>query len=140
MPGRYRFLEHTADVLFEAYGKNFREALENAAEAMFSVMCEIGKLKEEKSFVIEEEADSLENLTVFTLSAILSESEIEEVLPKRFKVEKFAQRNGIFRIGGRVYGSRWENGKVKTCIKAVTHHLTKVERNGKFTVRVLLDI
>lgn len=137
---KYRFLEHTADVLFEAYGKNFEEALQNAAEAMFSVMCDTKKLKEEKSFRVEEHADSLENLTVFTLSTILSESEINEVLPKRFEVESFAQKDGVFSIRGKVHGGRWESGKVKTGIKAVTHHLIKVERNGKFTIRVLLDI
>jgi SHS2 domain-containing protein len=137
---RYRFLEHTADVLFEAYGKNFEGALENAAEAMFRVMCDTSKLKEEKSFSVEEHADSLENLTVFTLSAILSGTEIEEVLPKRFKVGRFSQKNGVFSIEGQVYGGRWASGKVKTSIKAVTHHLIKVEGNGTFTIRVLLDI
>ena len=137
---KYRFLEHTADVLFESYGNSFEEALENAAEAMFSVMCDTGKLKEERSFVVEEEADSLENLTVFTLSAILSQSEIDEVLPKRFRVEKFSKSGGVFSISGKVHGGKWESGKVKTDIKAVTHHLIKVEGDKKFTIRVLLDI
>ncbi|NYZ75727.1 archease [Candidatus Micrarchaeota archaeon] len=138
--GKYRFLEHTADVLFEAYGKSFEEALENAAEAMFVVMCDTGRLEEDRSFIVEEQADSLENLTVFTLSAILSQSEISEVLPKRFKVEKFEKKGGVFSARGRVFGGKWEGAKVKTNIKAVTHHLIKVEGNGKFTVRVLLDI
>jgi SHS2 domain-containing protein len=137
---KYRFLEHTADVLFESYGKSFEEALENAAEAMFSVMCDAGKLNEERSFAVKEEADSLENLAVFTLSAILSQSEIDEVLPKRFMVEKFAKKGGVFSISGKVYGGKWESGKVKTDIKAVTHHLIKVEGNGKFMIRILLDI
>jgi SHS2 domain-containing protein len=137
---RYRFLEHTADMLFEAYGKSFEDALENAAEAMFSVMCKISSLNEEKSFSIEEQADNLENLTVFSLSAMLSGSEIGEVLPKRFKVEKFTHKDGVFSIRGKVYGGRWDSGKVKINIKAVTHHLIKVEGNGRFTIRVLLDI
>jgi SHS2 domain-containing protein len=137
---KYRFLEHKADVLFEAYGKSFESALGNAAEAMFSVMSDISKLREEKSFSVEEHADSLENLTVFTLSTILSESEIREVLPKEFKVEKFFQKNGIFNLKGKVSGGQWESGKVKINIKAVTHHLAKVEGNGKFTIRVLLDV
>lgn len=137
---KYRFLEHTADVLFEAYGKDFEEAIQNAAEAMFSVMCDTKKLKEERSFSVEEHADSLENITVFTLSTILSESEINEVLPKRFEVESFSQKGGVFSIRGIVHGGAWESGKVKTDVKAVTHHLIKVEGNGKITIRVLLDI
>ncbi len=137
---KYRFLEHTADILFEAYGKSFEDALENAAEAMFSIMCDVKKLREERNFRVEEKADSLENLAVFTLSAILSQSEINEVLPKRFKVERFIQKDGVFSVMGNVYGGRWDGRRVKTDIKAVTHHLIKVEGNGKFTIRVLLDI
>ena len=137
---RYRFLEHTADVLFEAYGDSFEEALENAAEAMFSVMSRTGKTEGEKSFRVEEEADSLENLAVFTLSTILSECEIRQVLPRRFKVEKLAESADGFRIAGRVFGGEWDSKKIKTNIKAVTHHLLKIQRNGKVAIRVLLDI
>jgi SHS2 domain-containing protein len=140
MVERYRFLEHTADVLFEAYGSTFEAALENAAEAMFSVMSRMDKLKEERSFQVEERAESLENLAVFTLSAILSESEIEEVMPKRFKVESLVHKNGEFMLKGKVFGGKWEGRKVKTEIKAVTHHLLRVEKNGKVSIRVLLDI
>ena len=140
MPERYHFLEHTADVLFEAYGSTFESALENAAEAMFSVMSHIDKLNGEMSFQVEEHADSLENLTVFTLSAILSESEIEKIMPKKFKVESIEHKNGEFLLKGKVYGEKWEGKKVKREIKAVTHHLLKVEKNGKVSIRVLLDI
>jgi SHS2 domain-containing protein len=137
---KYRFLEHTADVLFEAYGDSFESALENAAEAMFSVMSHTEKLSEGRSFVVEEEADSLENLTVFTLSTILSESEIREVLPKRFAVERLAKKEGGFKLTGKVFGDGWERGKVKTDVKAVTHHLLKIKKDGKVSIRVLLDI
>jgi len=137
---RYRFLEHTADVLFEAYGSTFEAALENAAEAMFGVMSHTDKLKEERSFKVAEHADSLENLVVFTLSEILSESEIQKVLPKRFKVESIAQKDGEFVLNGEVFGGEWEGKKVKTEIKAVTHHLLKVEKNDRVSIRVLLDI
>jgi len=140
MAGRYRFLEHTADVLFEAYGSTFEAALESAAEAMFSVMSRIDELREERSFHVEERAGSLENLTVFTLSAILSGSEIEDVMPKRFEVESLEHRGGEFLLKGKVHGEKREGKKVKREIKAVTHHLLKIERNGKVSIRVLLDI
>ena len=43
----YKFLEHTADVMFESYGKSYEEALENAAKAMFSIL---GNAKEKEHF------------------------------------------------------------------------------------------
>lgn len=35
---KYKFLKHTADAKFKAYGKNLNERFENAALAMFSIM------------------------------------------------------------------------------------------------------
>jgi SHS2 domain-containing protein len=46
MKKRFRFLEHTADVLVEAYGVNLEEAFENAAAAMTDVMTELERLKQ----------------------------------------------------------------------------------------------
>jgi len=137
---KYKFLEHTADVLFEAYGKSFKEALENAAAAMFEVMCHTERVEESERFEVREDADSLENLTVFTLSTILSECEVRGVLPKRFEVKSFSERSGEYNLHGVVYGGKWESSKVKKDVKAVTHHMAKVEVNGKFKIRMLLDI
>ena len=43
---KYKFLDDiTSDVMFEAYGKDLKELFENAAEALFSVICKIKKVK-----------------------------------------------------------------------------------------------
>ena len=44
---KYRFLSHTADVKFKAYGKTLNESFENSALAMFNVMY-TGKIKSSK--------------------------------------------------------------------------------------------
>ncbi|MEM3555155.1 MAG: archease [Candidatus Micrarchaeia archaeon] len=137
---KYRFLEHTADVLFEAYGDSFGEAVENAAAAMFDVMCYPERVDERIKFEVEEKANTLENLAVFTLSTILSECEVRGVLPKRFEVKSFSKKNAEYRLQGVVYGGEWESSKVKKDVKAVTHHMVKVERDKKFRIRMLLDI
>lgn len=138
--GSYRFLEHTADVLFEAYGETFQDALESAAAAMFEVMCHTERIEGKKKFEVEERADRLENLTVFVLSTILAECEIKQVLPKRFEVRGFEEKDGEYVLNGVVWGDEWDNNKVKTDVKAVTHHLLEVERKKRVRIRVLLDI
>jgi hypothetical protein len=40
----FRFLEHTADVYIAAYGKNLKEAFENAAAAMFETMTNLNQI------------------------------------------------------------------------------------------------
>ena len=45
---KFRFLEHTADAKFQAYGKNIEEAFSNAALAMFSVITDIKKINKKE--------------------------------------------------------------------------------------------
>ena len=43
---KYRFIDKLkSDVMFEAYGKNLKGLFENAALALFSVICDIKKVK-----------------------------------------------------------------------------------------------
>ena len=37
---KFRFLEHTADVFIEAYGKDLKEAFENVAIGLMNLMVE----------------------------------------------------------------------------------------------------
>ena len=64
---KYRYLSHTADVKFRAYGQNLEEAFVNAALAMFNVMVETSKVKGNlskkiaaiKGFTVEETAHNV---------------------------------------------------------------------------------
>jgi len=132
---RYKFLEYTGDVFYEAYGASFEEALENAAAAMAAVIAE--KVREEKNFEIEEHAPTLEELVVFTLSRLLSECEIREIYLARFEVAESGKRNGEFYVKGIAYGGE---GKAKTIVKGVTFHEEKIEKKNGYTIRVLLDV
>ena len=76
-PKPYVFIDHTADIMFEAWGKDFKEALQNAALAMFSIM---GHAKEKESFTLHERANSKEELAVYALYALLSHAEAEEMV------------------------------------------------------------
>lgn len=42
---KYKFLEHTADAKFQAFGKTLEEKFSNAALAMFSIMVDTKKVK-----------------------------------------------------------------------------------------------
>ena len=50
---KYKFLEHTADVKFQAFGKNLEEAFTNSALATTEIMTEDKvKAKEEKTITV----------------------------------------------------------------------------------------
>jgi SHS2 domain-containing protein len=138
---KYRFLEHTADVLYEAYGSTFEEALENAAEAMFGVIAKIEKIKPTEKVEVSESAKDLAELAVFVLSNLLRDSEIANVYLSKFKVEKFGVENGAYYVKGAAYGESIKQALAKTDVKAVTFHESGVRKeNGGYAIRILLDI
>lgn len=138
---KYRFLEHISDVLFESYGATFEEALENAAEAMFATIAEVEKLREDKSLEAEEKAANLEELANFVLSDLLSQSGINELFLKRFKVESFRKTEEGYELKGTAYGQGMAQELGRMDVKAVTLHETKAEQTKKgWKIRMLLDI
>ena len=132
----YKYLEHKADLLIEASGKDFLEALEWAAKGMADAIAKVG---EKDPFEIEREAGSLEDLVVETLAGLLSESEVLEIPFSKFKVKRFEKRGGRFKLTGVAYGEK--DAPKKGTVKAVTYHELMVkEEKGKATIRVLLDV
>ena len=131
----YRYLEHKADLLIEATGPNFQEALESAAQGMFDA---IARVKGSDEVEIEQEGDSLEDLVAHTLSQLLSESDAGEIPFFKFKVASF-ERTPKLKLSGVAYGKK--DAPRRGSVKAVTYHeLSVKEERGKVTIRVLLDV
>ncbi len=134
MGEKYKFLEHTADALFEAYGKSFEEAVENAALAFFEQASPHSEPKE--SFEIEVQAQTKEELVIFLLSDLLTEMDIREVSLAKLEVLSYDENED--RLKARAWG---EKKQYTGDVKAVTHHMMELEeKGGKWRIRVLLDI
>lgn len=129
----YKFLDHTADLLFEAYGKSYEEALENSAKALFSVF---GTAKPEKKIVFSCTAHNIEELTVQLLADILAYSDTHEMVFSKFSVAVFDPDRPAVLIDA------WgEHKRPRDSVKAVTYHEMMVaqDKNG-WTIRLLLDV
>ena len=140
----YELLEHKADVLFEASGASFEQTLEAAAQALFDTTAKTAKLKGEKKIKISQTASSLEELVVFTLGALLSESDANELFFKEFKVTEFKKTENGFTIKGEACGEAETPALGGTLVKAVTFGELRVAKptgkNKKWKIRVLLDV
>ena len=142
--GKYVLLEHKADVLFEASGASFERALENAAQALFDTTAKTALLKGERKIEIAQTAATLEELVVFTLGALLSEGDANELFFKRFKVTKFAETKNGFGVKGEAVGEKESPALGGTLVKAVTFGELRVAKpdakNKNWKIRVLLDV
>ncbi len=132
-------------MLFESYGFKVEEAIENAAQAMFDTMCDttqlIPKDDELERVEIEEDAETLEELVVFTLGDLIAESDSRELFFKEFKVTSLKQVEGTYVLKGHAIGSEMKPELGGTTVKAVTHHECSVKKEGNiWTIRVLIDI
>ena len=130
---KYRFLEHTADIMFEAYGKSYPEALQNAAHAMFSVFGHAGE-SERATFSIA--AHNIEELTVQALADMLAYMDTGELIFSRARVLSFDAEKHALEI--EAFG---EKKQPRDTVKAVTYHelLVKEDKDG-WTIRILLDV
>ncbi|MFA5929305.1 MAG: archease [Candidatus Micrarchaeia archaeon] len=130
---KYRFLEHTADIMFEAYGKSYEEALENSAHAMFSVFGSAGE-SERATFSVA--AHNIEELTVQALADMLAYMDTGELIFSRAKVTEYDAARHSVKI--EAFG---EKKQPRDTVKAVTYHelMVKKDKEG-WTIRILLDV
>jgi len=135
---RYRILSHTADTGIVASGASLAEAFENAAFGMFDLVFDLSGVSATDEYRVEVEAESLGELLVAWLSALLTEAEIRNLAFSRFVVEEPA--------GGPLRGTAWGGPSTGMelrgpPVKAVTYHDLAVERApGGWRARVIFDV
>jgi SHS2 domain-containing protein len=132
MREHFEFLEHTADILVRAYGKDYPSALRQAALAMFSTIGELKKKDEE--FVVISKEDTKEELVVSFLSSILAECEVRRIVPVDIQI---IESVGLL-IKAKIIG---EKGGFSDHIKAVTFHQLEISEDEQgVRIQVLFDV
>jgi len=118
---KFRFLEHTADLKFEAFGNTLEELFENAARAMFSATTKATP-NPDNQIEMEIGAGSREELLHDWLQGLLYKFITEDFLPSEYELS--IEDNKLkAKVGGITF-----SGDVDTEVKAVTYHDLKVEK------------
>ena len=135
----YELIDHTADVVIKAYGKNISEAFENAAKGMFDIITDSSEIESVGQYDIHLEAQDLEQLLVDWLSELLFLNSAKNLVFGFFKVELDEEK---CHLSARVFGEKYNISKHKMGveIKAVTYHMLEVKNKRPYHVQVLFDI
>ena len=137
------YLEHTADVMFRAYGRTVEEMLSNAASALFQAMVDPASIAAVDRWVVELEGDDLEDLAYRWLSEIIFLFETESAVFSRFQValEEFQDGKG-WKLRAEIGGERIdpERHSFLAEVKAVTRHKFAIEKNERWCIQVVLDV
>ena len=131
--------EHKADIGVRGMGKTIEEAFQEAAKAMFSIECNLEKVKKVKKVKISCSAENVEELFVEWLNALLAQSSVHEMMFSEFRVE--IENN---KLKGEALGEKLnKNQELKTEIKAATYSQLKVfedRKNKRFIAQCIVDV
>jgi len=135
---KFEFLEHTADIKFQAFGNSIEEVFENSALAMFNSMSD-EKVKETKSFKINVKGKDFESLLYNFLEELLFLLNSENFFMGSVKKINIDKKN--FKLSTEVAGDSAENYEIHIDIKAITYNDMFVKKQGnKFVAQVVMDV
>lgn len=165
---KFRFLEHTADMKFQAFGKSLEEAFENAALAMFNVMYD-GRIKakikktikikgkdiesllynflEELLFLLDSEnfvLSKVNKISIITNINKMSEHKLASRISKDDDKSKSKQKER-YKLEAEILGDNAKNYKFNLDVKAITYNemfVKKEKINGKdkYVCQVVVDV
>lgn len=145
---KYKFIDHTADVMFEAYGRNLNKLFENAALATFETQCDLKKVKRKIKKKIKLKNEDIERLLFDFLEELIYLKDAKYLLFNKFKVKinkKFLGKSSlkIYFLEAEIEGEKInpEKHELKTDVKAPTlHHFSLEKIKNGYKARVILDI
>jgi len=139
---KYKFLEHTADIKFQAFGKTIEKAFENSAYALQEVITEKIKIKPVIKKKIEVEGRDKEALLYNFLEEFLFLLDSENfVLSKINKISIKEQDNKEYKLIAEVIGDKARNYKFTNNVKAITYNEMFVKKEGKvYICQVVVDV
>ena len=138
---RYRFLAHTADAKFQAYGNTLEEAFSNAALAVASLMWDWEKVKKKIGHQVEVKGKDLKQLLSAFLEEIIYLFDSKMFLLSSVEEVKIENKENRFVLKALFKGDRYSREyKIHGDVKAITYNEMEIEERGHFMVQVVVDI
>jgi len=135
---KFKFIDDlTSDVMFEAYGQTLKEVFENAAEALFNIICKIKKVAAKQAVEIKVKAHNPEEMMISWLQELISAVDLKDMFFSKFKVTEIDDKH----LKAKCWGEPITPAKGETVVKAVTYYKYKFEKTKKgYVVNISLDI
>ena len=139
---KYKFLPHTADAKFQAYGKNLDEAFKNAAYAMTDVITDVRKIRPKVREKISVKSENEKALLYDFLEQFLILLDSKRFLLAKISRLKIKKTKKGFELNAEFSGDNHPaKYQIKTAIKAVTYQEMEIKQEkGKVVVQVVVDI
>lgn len=134
---KYKFLKHTADIKFQAFGSTLESAFENSALAMANSMYS-GKVLPKIKKIIKVKGKDLESLLYNFLEEILFLLDSTNFFISKIKI-KINQEDNI--LVAKLYGDNAKNYKIGLDVKAVTYNEMFIKKiKSQWICQVVIDV
>jgi len=138
---KYRFLRHTADAKFQAFGETLEEAFQQAALALVSLMWNWETIGNKLEVPVQVEGHDMKQLLLNYLEEILYLfdtrrfllSQVDDISIER-KEDRYVLR-ALFK--GDEYSSKTE---IFGDVKAITYNEMEITRTMPFRIQVVADV
>ncbi len=142
MKPSYTFIDHTADVLFEAEAATLEELFVQSALALEETQVDLAKVEEKESLKITGKNKKIDLLLFDFLDDLIFHKDADLLIFTRFEIKITKNEEG-YSLECEAFGEKLDQQKheLKVDVKAVTLHLFEVkEIEGGWKAKVLLDI
>ncbi len=136
---RFEVIDHPSDVGIVAYGGDQKELFENAAFGMFSLMCDVSKVRPVIERRFEISGDDRESLLVNWLNELIFVVDAKKMVFSRFIVEVLDGK----RLAARAAGEPIDQARhdVRMALKAATFNQLGITcETGSCTAKVVFDV
>jgi SHS2 domain-containing protein len=136
-----KFLDHTADIKFQSFGKTIEESFVNASEALKRSIVGEEDIKSKMRKDVEISANSIDNLIYKFLEEFLFLLDAEDFIFS--KIEKIKIDEKKFKLKMEIKGDLSSNYKISNEVKAVTYNEMFVkfdEKTQNWICQVVLDV
>ena len=141
----YRYLEHTADVEFVAYGQSTEVCFSNALMALFDTISYKNKVVASKGKVVtisvKDKAKNIEDLLWYMLQDAVSIADSKSLFAYRVQSLKISKSKGGYAIDAKISAKARVERASKLDVKGVSRYNLKVKEMKKGTeATVVLDV
>ena len=135
---KFEYFEVNADIGFKAYGKNLKEAFENAGLAIFNIISDTNNIEPAKEISFEVTSEDNVSMLYDYLEELLFYHEVEFMLFSEFDVEILDNYSLRATIKGEEIN--WEKHERKSEIKAITFHKMELKQSNPVELRAIVDL
>ena len=138
---KYRFLHHTADAKFQAFGETLEEAFQQAALALVSLMWDWEKVGNKFKVPVQVEGHDMKQLLVNYLEEIVYLFDTRRFLLSQVNDISIQQKEGRCVLRALFKGDEYSNGtEIFGDVKAITYNEMEITRTAPFMIQVVADI